>query len=266
LISSPWPDLMYSYRPTRGDVKREAEVLLENKIWFSTPDQFNDPFELQPHFHFAPSYQPEESVINAFTQQLPNGLRDLVEAGIRSRFQDVSARAAMEQDVRAELLQSLGRTSIACFAESDLQIRMWSYYASSHKGVCFGFNFDEPWICGAMWIGPEKVVYQPEYPAIQLVAVNDKHPDADARMKALLTKAEEWSGEREWRCLRPDTPSGHQAFPVGSLKKLVFGARIEREHREAMLSLVKQRSAPVEIFQARVAPDRFELTLERVKV
>lgn len=260
------PTLLYSYRPARGNVEREAQVLLENKLWFSTPDLFNDPFELRPHFRFDPKYQPDSEVIDSFRKHLPLALGDLFAAEIRRRFQDPSARREMEQGLRDELLKKVAQTSIACFAESDLQIRMWSYYASSHKGICFGFNFDEPWRLGNIPFQPEKVLYQTEYPVIPLVAVNDTHSDSDVRTKALLTKAEEWSGEREWRCIRHDTPSGHQAFPPQSLRRLVLGARIESKHRDDILELVRQRSFPIEVFQAREAHDRFELTLERVDV
>jgi len=264
MTRGPVPQLLYSYRPQRTDVKREAEIILENKMWFSTPEYFNDPFELRPHLHLPQGYQPDELVLKALARRLPWGLRGYITRKIKHQFQDPSAREALQTRLRMEVLQNISQTSIACFAESDLQIRMWSYYASSHKGVCFGFNFDKPWTCGKIQIQPEKVVYQRDYPAIEMLAVLDKHPDSNVRAKALLAKAEEWSGEREWRCLRPYAPSGHQTFPIESLRKLVFGARIERDHREALLNLVKRRSIPLEVFQAIVAPDRFELTLERV--
>lgn len=42
------PPILFTYRGLSADFSRERETILENKIWFSTPDGLNDPFEARP--------------------------------------------------------------------------------------------------------------------------------------------------------------------------------------------------------------------------
>jgi len=257
------PSLLYSYRPARADLTREREILLGNKVWFSTPDQFNDPFELRPHFHFSDNYEPPQEVVDRFAQLLPSGLRGIAVNAIKDHFSDPAKRDAMKKRISANLYDALHTTSIACFAEDAADIRMWSYYASSHKGICIGYSFKEPWKAGSITLTPEKVIYQKEYPRIMLEATMDATAsDPDARKKALLTKAEEWSGEREWRCIRPMIHAGHQAIPPHAVCSVVLGARIESSQRDAVLAMLKERAGDVRVYQARIADDRFEIAID----
>jgi hypothetical protein len=110
-------------------------------------------------------------------------------------------------------------------------------------------------------------MYQSEYPSIELLVLDGaSHPDPNMRKKGLLTKGLEWAAEREWRCLRYNTPSGPQQFPARSLKTIVLGARIDPSRRDQLLALVKKRKAPIQVLQADTAQDRFELRLEPVKL
>ncbi len=262
-----FPELLYTYRPVRKNLDRESQILLEDRYWFSTPDYFNDPFELRPHFRFPENYQPPIHVFEAFVRDLPELLRKMALEQFRAKFSDQALRLRMEETLRSDLFREMHKTSIGCFAESDSQILMWSYYASSHKGICFGFDFREPWPhCGAV-LKPEKVIYQSEYPSIDLLVLDGaSHPDSDMRKKGLLTKGREWAAEREWRCLRYNTPSGAQQFSSRSLKSIVLGARIDPSRRDQLLALVKKRHTPIQVLQAQTAHDRFELRLEPVKL
>lgn len=267
------PNLFYRYQPHRPSLEWDKEILLESKLWFSTPDQFNDPFEVRPHIHwdggpipnrtrieqlaekFFPDASPEERA-----QRIEEGLANLKRPNVEEEF----GRAVKE------MVNGYRKTSMCCFAASNANICMWSYYASGHSGYCLGFSFSTPWTYidaqhGETFLTPDAVNYQDEYPSLNLSA-DQKEPGALQRMvqTILLTKSREWSAEEEWRCVRPWTPAGHQSFPAEALRSITIGANMPASRQAEILSILGQRNLPIEVFKAIPEERRFGLRLDRV--
>jgi hypothetical protein len=265
---------LFLYRPHLPTSERVVEILGESKLWFSTPNAFNDPFEARPHINTPDDARPNYEELERLAKKFWPGATDAERRAEVDRrhalYEKPEHRAEYRRQIAEALHADFQRTSIACFAESPADIRMWSYYATGHSGYCLGFVFDPPWIYvdsarRRYKMVPEKVHYSDTYPSVDSEAdFREDAESANLARNALLTKARGWESEQEWRCFRPSTPSGHQTFPPTALKTLILGARTPPARRNELVELARSRASRLEIFQAEIATDKFELLLSRV--
>lgn len=275
-VSVPCPDVLYMYRAHRPSLAREIQTIRDNQIFFSTPDQFNDPFEVRPvilyrtnrsgptadqieaeHDRLFPNSSPLERTRRLHTQLI--------------RFGDPRVvREYQENNIRDFELLIRG-TSIACFSESNSDVQMWSYYATKHQGYCLGFKF-ESWRFKdsdgvTVGIDAHKVHYERRYPFVDAGASLDDDQATDRLFRSsLLTKARCWKFEKEWRFMRPGVGSGLQAFPASALRELILGSEIPAGRKRSLIGLVRKRSMPVKVFQAVREDKQYLIRLEPVDV
>lgn len=111
---------------------------------------------------------------------------------------------------------------------------LWAHYASSHKGFCIEFDFDEI-------EQPQKVTYQKDIASVSLLDLLrynlgiDTSTEFGIKMKnALLVKLEEWRDEREYRWILSDkmgiVPKGEKYIKIEyaprKVKSIIFGCRM----------------------------------------
>ena len=107
----------------------------------------------------------------------------------------------------------------------------------------------------------QRVIYQRERPSLNVITDD---PTSRAE-KALLTKADFWSYEKEWRIIRYEDGGGQncgiQIYPNEYLDGIIFGARISEVDKSDVVSWVKRRKNPVQLLQADLDPDTFRIVL-----
>lgn len=137
-------------------------------------------------------------------------------------------------------------------------ILLWSHYAANHTGICLKFiaSNTTPFFGLA-----QKVDYHPEFPEVDLLGSS---PDEQVQ-SLLLTKAEEWKCENEWRIIDHDTGSGCKAFPEELLVEVIFGALMEQEDKEAVVEWVSKRNCPVQLSQVSLGSGSYSLVIEPYK-
>ena len=100
---------------------------------------------------------------------------------------------------------------------------MWSHYANDHKGICLEFANDNPLIKHA-----RPVHYKNDYPewTPQNFVLNT---DANV-LELVLTKAMDWSYEREWRIIASGLDGPMKLYnenfvklPPGALSAIIIG-------------------------------------------
>jgi hypothetical protein len=98
------------------------------------------------------------------------------------------------------------------------------------------------------------VVYAKERPLINRVKITlSAEKDWVGYSRALLTKADFWAYEEEWRALGMNGP-GEQPFHPKSLCGIIFGARATAQTRSLVASWIEERGIPLELLDA--VPDR----------
>ena len=223
--TSPWSEF-WKFRKVDS---RLEPILCEKRLWFSTPNDFNDPFDCQVDI---------DETFAAIRKQLREHLDG-----------DFSAMVArVEQHTRA--------TSYAYFCVCRIwhQTLMWSHYAGNHRGVALGFTFgaESPFRWADLTKGD--VVYKASALRDQMVLVNeafgmsrqfrpgtpglmwsegleivDRFHDSLMRLYKIVRfmKAECWSYEKEFRfeaTLNDPTSRGmRREFRSNDLRHVLFG-------------------------------------------
>jgi DUF2971 family protein len=161
--------MLYKYQRIN---ENSLSGLIKKKLWAAHPLSFNDPFELRL-MHVEGD---EIDKILGFEK-------------IKRQQPGVSGQELFDKLVKG-IQQELYKLRVICYAESCYDLLMWAHCAGDHKGVCLGFEVEDPHKPG---IYP--VRYNDEYPKLDF----DKVWHIDGLAKILHNKSTHWSYEHEWR-------------------------------------------------------------------
>ncbi len=151
------PKIVYKFRPWNLDKKedryiRAKSIISERKIFFSSPCQFNDPFDM----NIPPDYS--EMTPNEWIQKYV----EVGEYGIRSGQQSQEeVNKAMERDLYRkpiwfdpDKLSDFGFrmlndfrsvAGVFCTSGRYSNILQWTHYSENHTGIAIGFESNGLW-------------------------------------------------------------------------------------------------------------------------
>jgi len=210
--------------------ERFIQALNDRKLWFASPQFFNDPFDCQVDI--------EETF-----QQVRSHLRN----DLDEQFSKIIS--SVEMHVRRT------RYAYLCVCKDWRQTLMWSHYGNNHRGAALGFTFDPsgPFRLAELTFGD--VIYKSSALSDQISSVNEAfgmsrvfRPGAPGLMwgegldltkgfyDSLIRlydivrfmKAECWKYEEEFRFeskIEDSTAKGvSRSFAPKDLKHVLFGA------------------------------------------
>lgn len=236
--------------------KYTYDNLLNNKIWFNSVLNFNDPYDffipVNLNFTdktfikndpFSNNIDPEYSAkIRKCLKNNPDKLHAFYQKGVENTAKDFL---------------------ISCFSETAKEILMWSHYADYHRGICLKFDSSldkqffhkEDNCCKKGKI--RKVKYPKKYKKINYFEDPKKFFFTN-----VYTKYHKWKYEKEWRLF---SRSHSIQFKKESLVGVIFGCRTSKKDYENICKLVKQCKYPnVEFILAKRSKDKFELEFETI--
>lgn len=162
------------------------------------------------------------------------------------------------------------KSGVACFSEVPNSILMWSHYGDSHKGVCLEYTFqtlNNVVINNTRNDSLTKFIYPINYKTdlseyVRLTSelilnfMNNMNPKPDSCrveiMRHTLTKAIEWSYEREWRILVAyNSPRQHSIERYIRLLPdcIYLGAKISNHYEDRIRYLCEKRGIRVKKMQ-----------------
>jgi hypothetical protein len=147
---------------------------------------------------------------------------------------------------------------VLCLSEHRDHILLWSHYADSHRGVCFGFSVaDDPLFAQEI----AKVAYENNYPRYDYF----DQASQDAGRIAFATKSPQWSYEAEWRIIRVHTGPGAYQFAPGTLRDVILGSEISKSDRQSIEEYVAMSPTPsIALWIAERVQTQYALTIKRV--
>jgi len=238
------------YKYMNWSIDYHKNCLLKNQLYFSSPRELNDPYDFKIHSDFSlldTDYKKLQyidlGINNASKEQLQKiGNINAYKKRMLSFMKLNPEQFQSEHDVM-ETARSSIRFGILCFSLKWNSILMWTHYANSSKGFCFGLNREK---IEADKIGMSGLVkYQNEFPSIDPLDTNHM----EKIIKQMHFKAEVWSYEEEYRIsiIKEQAlwPADRlYAFPDEYLEEIILGLNISEKDENEILRIAKVKNVP----------------------
>lgn len=240
----------FRYRPINDFL---WDSLIEPHLYFSDPDQLDDPYDCRVNildtlaravndssFRLRKAFRHPGSTIVELLQSL--GIQQ-----IRSQRQSVLQRLLDAPGFLEQIQNDMTTFGVCCFSRTLHNALMWSHYADGHKGVCLYYEIPAIFIVNPAngMFGYSPVTYGDDALFDWLVATNELQAlsalDAAIHImkRALTVKGKDWLYEEEARLIRP--ARGTMKIKPEFLKQICFGMRTSDEHRARMRAIVHER-------------------------
>jgi hypothetical protein len=253
------PSHFYRYRSLTGDAAAEYVrlTLLDNQMYFANPSSFNDPFDCYPSFSFDAT---ESEIISYFAKiirrnsPLASEKRVLHEAIARLYDPKTGPKSPdyLKQVHEAHDRHVAEKIGVLCLSEIADDILMWSHYADLHRGICLQFNSNFSFFENA-----HRINYKHERPKI-----NPFRDHIEQVMESvLLTKADHWAYEKEWRLIHYSDGAGAYRFPSEALTGIVLGSRISESNEQKVLEWLAARANPIKVMRSSTSQTGYSLNI-----
>jgi hypothetical protein len=253
--------VLYKYKDISGDgLAHFEDMLRNNRVWFSSPKDFNDPFDCRRAYDIRNT---REQVVLRKAEVLTKRGTQLNEAVAKANQeipkQPVELEGWQEEQIAGHN-RRLANSAILCLTDvCDNQI-MWTHYAAYHTGVCIVFCIrdlqDDSQIRFIAEAQP--IEYSDRCPLVNFV----QDSGAEIVSKVFLTKATPYHYEREWRVIRYDDGPGLKAIPKGIVGGVILGVQMKTEVRQRVMQACADYEGEIDIFQAQLDPYTYGLQLE----
>lgn len=209
---------LYKYRSDTELFRRDIPLLADDKIWISSMDTLNDPFEFSINANIP------------FLNDMEN---------------DVQLKDKMKNSFE-EYLKYKSKCSIFSMCESNSNLLLWSHYANTHKGYCVEYDSIDILEQFQCFLLP--VIYQPNYLKVENFDLTDPTTPFELALKSVVTKSIEWKYEQEWRivctCQSSTNKSEHTIkFPKPTA--VYLGCNADYAVESEILKLCSQKQIPV---------------------
>lgn len=275
------------------------KILTNGSLRLSSPVLFNDPFDC----YFAPGfsnpnrgaaeYAKRLDAILTRAEKLPAdspaafGLAPLIHR-MATVPTEVAARAHKSAKTRLKVIAESANANRQCLWERDVpRFRvlclcaestnplLWAHYTDCHRGVAFEFDASKD--AEMLFRKAEPVKYRKRPPRIysqrhlveSALGIKPLPEDSRTALPLVMTKAVEWSYEKEWRNVLKSRADDKELFSYlpfrpSSLSRIFLGCHISSRNREAIMRLVTGHFSHVEIYEAYKTAARFGLGFRRV--
>lgn len=191
---------------------RVIEILKNKELWFSSPKNFNDPFDCNINLI---DFEPDENEIKKIINDKISGNRKLRRQEIQKNKRN-SFR--IKNQFSEQLEEIFYNSGVCCFSEINDNILLWAHYAENHKGICLKFTNKISDIATMT----AKVNYKNRYEK-----VNFWKGKGGAINHLIFTKSKDWKYEKEIRAFTM-LDNGKVDFDIKNLTEIIFGCKTDK--------------------------------------
>lgn len=160
------PDIFYKYR---NDSERTEGIIINQKVWLSSPSQLNDPLECRtgeiPQDWKAktirkmeagqimgvvggpPFFEPSQQLFSLSARETRQWLKRFKKLphqrkikAMRSLYSDHGIELSRPENIFKDMEDRLASVGIFSLSETCCNELMWAHYGSNHHGIAFGFT------------------------------------------------------------------------------------------------------------------------------
>lgn len=263
---------LYHYQPTGcalDDFSYVETILKEDKINFSDPRKFNDPWDCRPYYDLSfidtseGHYACVDYLIEADKKYGPaKSTAERESQANRLRSDKAFLKSAMSEYSKeiAAAISQLYR--VFCLSPKNDCLLMWGHYADKHQNICLEFSTKNDVFSSAL-----KVVYSMDCPQFKIIGSN-----LENELLAFLVKPKAWEYESEYRLISEEedtakeketlkTKNGYLKIPQGSLTSIIAGCQMSEDRIKKIHQLIESTGSKVRLKQAKRHPDQYKLTV-----
>jgi hypothetical protein len=245
------PDIVYKFRNFTSNF--HLRLLTNNEIYFSSPSDFNDPFDLKISVDYS-LLTTEERRIKYIDKILGQAFPNLNTSGAiygRNRQELIKKfkedwLTLQEQYDTVNFKWTDDRLGVVSFSLQWDNILLWSHYSDNHTGFSVGIDMEELRKLGV--IGAEgRVDYLESFPKIDPIEtslINELHTKA-------FSKSQVWRYEAEYRIVQiwsestPHIGERTKIITDSCFKELILGMKISEENERKLCLIAKDKQIPV---------------------
>jgi hypothetical protein len=262
---NPPPKIVYKYRDWKNDFHNR--ILLNNEIYLSSPNDFNDPFDCRVTENYN-LFTPEEEkkyinelLISGFPKTEAQGLDfRMVVKGVEDLIKD---KEKLQETIELERRYYQDHC-YAIFSCSKIwnNILMWSHYANHHTGFCVGFYKDK--LLNSGFFGKAgDVIYRTDFPEIKpRVAKKDDQLMINSFLET-HSKARIWNYEKEFRFMTNHFPNELSSaertvtIPDHYFSEVILGVNISEGDRNEIIEICNEKG--LKVYQAFKVKFKFKI-------
>jgi len=269
-MSSSPADRLYHYQKWEPEWLRKAVV--ERKIRFSGPENFNDPWDCRPFFKLDLSH-PEARRREIDWIMATNRKHNTTWS--EDRHQALAERLNSDVEFLRRTILTMSdqldggireKYRIYCLCPSGTNALIWAHYAEKHRGIALEFDRYSETMQGAM-----PIEYSEFYPDMTLA----DRDDGLEILRPLLSKSDVWSYEHEVRLIALErrmavSPGDDEIFkvddgffvlPEGVLTGVVLGCLVEEGTVDQARKIVALAGGKVALRKTERLRDRYDLRI-----
>lgn len=214
-------------------IDRVKPMICENKFYFATPSQLNDPSDCKNTLKDASEEEIEKWILEANRKFSGNSRGD-------SCFKE-AIKKGIVADQREQAVKIINqimdtRNGVFSLTKRPDNMALWAKYADNHKGYCLEFSNL------SRFAYVHEVIYSEKIPFTLSL---EEDP---SQVEFLFTKSPEWSNEEEARIL---ASPGFYIFPKDALRGIILGEYCDEENEKQILSWIKERNANILVKKAK---------------
>lgn len=270
---------LYKYMPWNNFTKTSIE---NGKFWFSSPTRFNDPIDCGISLSTLGNTPLLADLITEGFSEIGKAAGAAIKNPLHSRSITESVQqfanrftknsealgsemneANLDQKAYSNLKNKFASSGILSLSELQDNILMWSHYAQQHQGICIEFERTSSNILGTLH-HTLPVRYSIKAPTINANSYRHatKENQNEIELSLVLTKAADWTYEREWRVIKNELADSLQPLDC-KIESITLGLRTEAETEEFIISLAKTMGFKIK--KANLKPNEFGLNINQIK-
>lgn len=220
--------------------------LINRRLYFSKPENFNDPYDCDPPFEIAKSHRTKKNIealyIKVRSWVLDKNYFDVTyskNGKPNGRFERdyIASTKPIREQIQA-------RVGVTCFSEKIDDMLLWSHYGDKHKGFCLEFDTQISLMEGQQQTSLYKVKYSKSksYRQINISEILNKPNTLE---KLLTVKSYQWRYEKEWRIFCNTGGNNTFRFNEKSLTGIYFGYKMPQEYKDVIISILSNKSEKI---------------------
>lgn len=235
-LQPPTPHILYKYydsplnKPTEELIHKAKSnlecILLNNELYLSSHTDFNDPFDVYPHYDLTSTTSKE--ILDFCTKSVQTTHPTLKGGPLKRKIDELVQSIKINKNSSLQNFEYAMRIinkkyGIYCLTTDPSNVLMWSHYAHNHQGICLEFDISE-------YLFLTCRLFEVNYKDNRREVLKPFQEFTTKSFEAcLLKKAKSWEYEKEWRLIFSNKCHEKLSIPPALIKKVILGPKASPE-------------------------------------